>query len=98
MTPHLMRQLLSSASKSMKEDRIEEEEQDVEIKTIKPSSLLKILLADNHKIRTNIESESEKSNHSDNKIKEVNIKFDEKLDESSLNENGSYIFIKKVCA
>ncbi len=88
-----MRQLLSSASKSMRKDKIEEsemeEEQDVEIKTIKPSSLLKILLADNHKIKTNIESESEKSKHSDNKIKEVNLKFDEKLEELSQNENGS---------
>ena len=87
-----MRQLLSSASKSMRKDKIEEsemeEEQDVEIKTIKPSSLLKILLADNHKIKTNIESESAKSNYSDNKIKEVSSKFDEKLEELSQNENG----------
>jgi len=77
----------------MRKDKIEEsemeEEQDVEIKTIKPSSLLKILLADNHKIKTNIDSESEKSKHSDSKIKEVNLKFDEKLEELSQNENGS---------
>lgn len=86
-----MRQLLSSASKSMKEDKIDEEEQDVEIKTIKPSSLLKILLADNHKIRGNKENNNEIPSQSRTMLSS-NIKTEAKInnDEELETENGEF--------
>ena len=78
----------------MKEDRIEEEEQDVEIKTIKPSSLLKILLADNHKIRANKESDNKTPNQSTetpNVKIDIKKKFCDELDEIGQIQNGYFI-------
>jgi hypothetical protein len=94
LTPHLMRQLLkASASKGFTgikrgagdqtdESILEEEEEEanVEIKTIKPSSLLKILLS---------ESADNNNNTNNNNNNKKEAKFDEKskVSQASLKEN-----------
>lgn len=91
LTPHLMRQLLkASASKSIKQasnqidDSIleEEEENVVEIKTIKPSSLLKILLSEN-KDKSDRECGGKNYNDAQNGLK----KDDDKSEQDKIKEN-----------